>query len=242
MAAPDEGLRFDCGRICLDLLATSGQAGELLTGPDQLRRWLTGSGAVPPDTALDGVNGRWVARFRGLREVVRRVLHAELTGGEAVIDLDLLNATAAAAGPPAVEAVRGPDGALAPRLARPPDRAALLAAVARDAVALLTDRATRDRLRRCEGAHCRLLFLDTSRGRRRRWCSSGVCGNRERVARHRKRAAADRDGAATAAAGPEGAPPEPRAPGPPGPVPGAPRTSAPAPAPGDRRPGRAPHT
>ncbi|TSB06345.1 hypothetical protein FNJ62_31355, partial [Streptomyces benahoarensis] len=195
MAAPDEGLRFDCGRICLDLLATSGPPGELLTGPGQLRSWLTGSGTVPPDTALDGVNGRWVARFRGLREVVRRVLHAELSGGEAVIDLDLLNATAAAAGPPAVEAVRGPDGALAPRLARPADRAALLAAVARDAVDLLTDHATRDRLRRCEGARCRLLFLDTSRGRRRRWCSSGVCGNRERVARHRKRAA-DRGGGA----------------------------------------------
>ncbi|MFJ9180207.1 MULTISPECIES: CGNR zinc finger domain-containing protein [unclassified Streptomyces] len=29
-----------------------------------------------------------------------------------------------------------------------------------------------------------------SRGRRRRWCSSEVCGNRERVARHRRRAAA----------------------------------------------------
>ncbi|MYW30249.1 CGNR zinc finger domain-containing protein, partial [Streptomyces sp. SID2119] len=31
--------------------------------------------------------------------------------------------------------------------------------------------------------------LDTSRGGRRRWCSGEVCGNRERVARHRRRTA-----------------------------------------------------
>ncbi|MCI4143321.1 CGNR zinc finger domain-containing protein [Streptomyces sp. MMS20-AI2-20] len=34
------------------------------------------------------------------------------------------------------------------------------------------------------------MYVDTSRGRRRRWCSSEVCGNRERVARHRRRTAA----------------------------------------------------
>ncbi|MFD7638988.1 CGNR zinc finger domain-containing protein, partial [Streptomyces sp. NPDC059873] len=49
--------------------------------------------------------------------------------------------------------------------------------------------AARARLRECEGDSCRRVYLDTSRGRRRRWCSSEVCGNRERVARHRRRAA-----------------------------------------------------
>ncbi|MCT9144281.1 CGNR zinc finger domain-containing protein, partial [Streptomyces violarus] len=44
-------------------------------------------------------------------------------------------------------------------------------------------------LRQCEGDNCPIVYLDTSRGRRRRWCSSEVCGNRERVARHRRRAA-----------------------------------------------------
>ncbi|NEB75190.1 hypothetical protein G3I40_08100, partial [Streptomyces sp. SID14478] len=66
---------------------------------------------------------------------------------------------------------------------------ALLAAVARDAVTLLTDPAVRGCLRQCEGDNCPIIYLDTSRGRRRRWCSSEVCGNRERVARHRRRAA-----------------------------------------------------
>ncbi|MGB8941747.1 MAG: CGNR zinc finger domain-containing protein, partial [Streptomyces sp.] len=70
-----------------------------------------------------------------------------------------------------------------------PGCAALLAVVARDAVDLLTDPAARALMRQCEGDTCPIVYLDTSRGRRRRWCSSEVCGNRERVARHRRRAA-----------------------------------------------------
>jgi predicted RNA-binding Zn ribbon-like protein len=41
----------------------------------------------------------------------------------------------------------------------------------------------RDRLRSCP--RCGWLFLDTSRGGKRRWCSMQTCGNREKVSRHR---------------------------------------------------------
>jgi predicted RNA-binding Zn ribbon-like protein len=40
----------------------------------------------------------------------------------------------------------------------------------------------------CEGARCTLLFADHTRGHRRRWCSTAVCGNRAKVAAHRQRA------------------------------------------------------
>ncbi len=39
----------------------------------------------------------------------------------------------------------------------------------------------------CEGAGCTLVFADHTRGRARRWCSMGVCGNRAKVAAHRSR-------------------------------------------------------
>ncbi|WP_181798736.1 CGNR zinc finger domain-containing protein, partial [Streptomyces sp. WELS2] len=84
------------------------------------------------------------------------------------------------------------DGCLVRELAGPPGCAGLLAVVARDAVELLTDPVARASVRRCAGDECPLVYLDTSRGRRRRWCSSEVCGNRERVARHRRRAALTR--------------------------------------------------
>ncbi|MFG2495441.1 CGNR zinc finger domain-containing protein [Streptomyces caniferus] len=188
MAAPCD-LRFDCGRICLDLAATSGGGApaERLTGPDQLRAWLVGAGLVPRGTPLDGVDGGWVGRFRALRELLRRVVHEELLGRAADADLALLNSAAASGRPPALCAVRTADGALAGALPGPPDCAGLLAVVARDAIGLLTDAVTREQLRECAGESCTLVYLDTSRGRRRRWCSSEVCGNRERVARHRRR-------------------------------------------------------
>ncbi|MEJ8648362.1 ABATE domain-containing protein [Streptomyces sp. MS1.AVA.3] len=201
MATPCD-LRFDCGRICLDLAATTGGApAERLTGPDQLRAWLVGAGLVPRGTPLDGLDAAWVGRFRALRELVRRLVHDELRGRASDADLALLNSAAASGQPPAPRAVRTADGALVRALPGPPDCAGLLAAVARDAVGLLTDEVVREQLRQCEGESCTLVYLDTSRGRRRRWCSSEVCGNRERVARHRRRTTVRRAQSASAGQG-----------------------------------------
>jgi predicted RNA-binding Zn ribbon-like protein len=40
-----------------------------------------------------------------------------------------------------------------------------------------------ERVRAC--GRCGWLFLDSSRGGRRRWCSMSTCGNREKASRHR---------------------------------------------------------
>jgi predicted RNA-binding Zn ribbon-like protein len=42
-------------------------------------------------------------------------------------------------------------------------------------------------VRLCEGPGCTLLFADHTRGRVRRWCSMGMCGNRAKQAAHRSR-------------------------------------------------------
>jgi len=39
-------------------------------------------------------------------------------------------------------------------------------------------------LRQCHGPGCGWLFLDRTRSHTRRWCSSSLCGNRERARRH----------------------------------------------------------
>lgn len=44
-------------------------------------------------------------------------------------------------------------------------------------------------VRLCGDPACGWAYVDTSRGHRRRWCSSEDCGNRERVRRHAARAA-----------------------------------------------------
>lgn len=183
------GWRFDAGRICLDLVATGmGASGacEQLDRPARLADWLVASGLVPEGTAMTDVDDNWVARFRELRAGIDVLMTAGPAGRGAGGALDRINALAAVA-PPGLRAVRGKGGVLVRALSAGPACEALLAAVARDAVELLTDPVARAALRRCEGDACRRLYLDTSRGRRRRWCSSEVCGNRERVARHRRR-------------------------------------------------------
>lgn len=56
---------------------------------------------------------------------------------------------------------------------------AFLAAISVEAFILLP----RQRLHACP--RCGWLFVDTSRGGRRRWCSMQTCGNREKATRHR---------------------------------------------------------
>ncbi|MFG2332307.1 ABATE domain-containing protein [Streptomyces sp. NPDC048604] len=184
-------VRIDAGRICLDLAAQPPDRA------DALDRWLHAEGLVPGATRLPSVDARWVARFRELGDCVNALVHGQLRGaGPDPAALARLNALAAAAAPPAPRAVRSETGGLVRELSAEPDCRALLAAVARDAVDLLTDPVARTLLRQCESDDCHRCYLDTSRGRRRRWCSSEVCGNRERVARHRRRHPARRNSAA----------------------------------------------
>jgi len=57
----------------------------------------------------------------------------------------------------------------------------LLAAIARSGAEILTESAA-SRLRLCGNPTCGLFFCDTSRTRKRRWCSMATCGNRHKVA------------------------------------------------------------
>ncbi|MET9106265.1 CGNR zinc finger domain-containing protein [Streptomyces zhihengii] len=195
--------RFDSGRVCLDLVATApgpdtpGGPGEPLAGEGRLARWLVGAGLVPAATRLTGLGAEWVDGFVELRRCVTQLvgtaLDGDAPGPAAEPVLATVNALAGEP-PPGIRAVRDVDGTLVRALCAAPGLDALLAAVARDAVELLTDPVARGRLRRCEGDGCDRVYLDTSRGRRRRWCSSEVCGNRERVARHRRRTTAPSGG------------------------------------------------
>ncbi|WP_404959851.1 CGNR zinc finger domain-containing protein [Streptomyces sp. 147326] len=183
-------MRFDSGRVCLDLVATF-TPHEGIPDGDELRVWLAGAGLVPGRTPLARVGPDWAAAFRALRGDVETLVRAELAGGAApsASTADALaRVNALAAGPPpGLCAVRDQEGQLVRELCGGVECGALLAAVARDAVELLTDPGDLALLRACEGDGCTRVYLDTSRGHRRRWCSSELCGNRERVARHRRR-------------------------------------------------------
>ena len=110
--------------------------------------------------------------------------------GQAIDAGDIALVNGWAAKPPPVERLTlGADGRLA-AAGVAQTAAALLALVARDAVELLTG-PLRDRIRECEGHGCTVLFVDASRGGRRRWCSMDVCGARSKMAAYRRRRQTD---------------------------------------------------
>ncbi|MEW2399594.1 CGNR zinc finger domain-containing protein [Streptomyces sp. NPDC046862] len=184
--------RFDSGRLCLDLLATT-HPEEQLYSVERLCAWIEGAGCVPKGTPLADADTTWLVRFRELRGLIGQMVRREpvLDSRSFEAALTRINEFARAA-TPAPRAVRTADGTLVRTLDGTPGCAALLALVARDAVELLTDPVARASLRQCAGDNCPIVYVDTSRGRRRRWCSSETCGNRERVARHRRRAGLSR--------------------------------------------------
>ncbi|MCA6091122.1 ABATE domain-containing protein [Streptomyces sp. SCA3-4] len=170
--------RFDPGALCLELLTTGGpgpyQRYEVLHQPADLGLWAERSRLAP--TPVLEITDAEVADARRLRDALFRAALAHTRGQEpAQDDLDVINQ--AAARPSLVPAI-GPAGQR--QWAGPSSGTHLLATVARDAVELLTGPFTH-RIRTCAAEDCHLVYVDTSRPGRRRWCSMEHCGNRHKV-------------------------------------------------------------
>ncbi len=182
-----EQLRFDTGRVCLDLLATVGSRlsehpVERLNGPDRLHAWFTGTGLLPADQPI-AIGPDWFAQVDRVRTLLHRIVQDTVHGRTVPVSrVRALNELAGQT--PPIPRLR--TDARTVRLREPVTLAGLLSLVARDAIELLSG-SERQYLRECAGGDCDLVYLDHSRGRRRRWCSSRVCGNRERVANYRER-------------------------------------------------------
>jgi predicted RNA-binding Zn ribbon-like protein len=176
-----DGFRFRGGHAALDFAATLAarvkpSPRELLATPADLDRWLAAAGLASrlPSTAED------LSSARALREAIYSLSTAMIADTPMLPDaVATLNRIAQA--PSAVPQL-GDDGRF--HLDGPPG--AFLATLARDAIQLFgADPA--GRLRQCESDSCALLFLDTSRGGDRRWCSMTGCGNKAKVAEFRRR-------------------------------------------------------
>ena len=179
---PPEELRFHwkSGRLCLDFIATVGErwrrSFERLLEPEDLARWLLESGMLqePPP-----VSARQLEAGRVLREAINRLTRPGVEPERG--DRAELNRWAAKAPLAPQLTERGELVWVSPRPVE-----AMFAAVARDALDLLTGPLA-GRIRECGAPDCALLFVDSSRPGRRRWCSGEVCGNRTRTKAYRQR-------------------------------------------------------
>ncbi len=174
------------GALCLDFANTvdwhdSATPVELLDGSASLSAWarLVDAGAVEADEA-------GLRRAIELREAVRASVRAVIDGAPvpapavAVLNRNL------GLGPErrrlvvhghGVTWTGGPVSGVD----------ALLARIARSAADLLTDPDRLGRVRVCAADGCGWLFVDDSRGARRRWCSMQSCGNRAKARAHYRR-------------------------------------------------------
>ncbi|QEU89601.1 CGNR zinc finger domain-containing protein [Streptomyces kanamyceticus] len=178
--------RFDPGALCLELLTTGGPGEfrrfEVLHAPADLLAWAERS-RLTPTPALRVVDAQ-VADARRLRDALFQVATARALDEPAPSeDIAVLNEAAAR---PPLTPVIDPDGMRG--WAGTADGTRLLATVAHDAVELLTGPYAH-RIRTCAADNCALLYVDTSRPGRRRWCSMEHCGNRHKVRTLRARRA-----------------------------------------------------
>ena len=179
---PPEELRFHWkgGRLCLDFVATVGErwrrSFERLLGPEDLARWLVDSGMLqePPH-----ITQRQLESGRVLREAINRLARPGVEPGAG----DRLELNQWAARRPLAPQL-SEQGELVWVSQRPLEAA--FATIARDAVDLLTGPLA-GRIRECAASDCALLFVDSSRPGRRRWCAGEACGNRTRTKAYRQR-------------------------------------------------------
>lgn len=188
-SAEQLAFRFVSGDRALDLLATFAdrhrEGLERLRQPADLDRWLTAAGLPTTRPATtQHLENAWE-----LREAINRLARASLRG-KAGANKDIAELNQWATGLQ-----------LAPQLDRrfrrhwrsPDPVAGALALIAREAVELLSG-PERELIRECAAAPaCSLLYLDRSRGRRRRWCEMERCGARAKMADYRHRHGARND-------------------------------------------------
>jgi predicted RNA-binding Zn ribbon-like protein len=154
---------------------------EALPDVGALRAWLAERGL--PASGLRQADRERALRFR---EALRRLLLAN-TGQP--LDEGAARELHAAAARGGLRASVDGDG----RVALVPAGAGVDALIARllQTVAHAQAEGTWERMKACPAEPCGWAFYDESRNRSRTWCSMGVCGNRAKTRRYRRRRKSD---------------------------------------------------
>ncbi|MCH4540406.1 CGNR zinc finger domain-containing protein [Ochrobactrum sp. A-1] len=176
--------RFNSGRIALDLPATvrrrASEPQDVLASSGAPARWLRDAGlshellALSPEQTSD---------LEKLREAIWAV--ADAAAAERDLPADAVATLNEMAALPLAVPKLDAKSVTVKLFADDPFQTAL-ATIARDAIDLLGS-PLRTRIKACEQPDCRMLFLDTSRSSRRRWCSMDRCGSRAKGAAFRAR-------------------------------------------------------
>jgi predicted RNA-binding Zn ribbon-like protein len=153
--------------------------GDKLATIEQLEEWMRGRGLLDKHTRLSRSDHR---RALELREALRQFLSLVPPGRRGSSAAAQLNA-AASNFPLVVRVSEAGELQL-----HPETRGALsgLGRILAD-LQLAGESGNLDRLKMCASEECRWVFYDRSKPATRRWCSSMLCGNREKIRTYRTR-------------------------------------------------------
>ncbi len=174
------------GHLALDFCNTAGEhlaerPDELLRGWESFLRWAAQVGLVGPESYFELLrHPAPLGEIIQLREAIYRVGLA-VAGARPISKRDVALIRERANAPrPEIE-FRGNAGRWSPAPALASSQ--LCAVLAGEALSLFcSPRAARIGI--CGGGNCGWLFLDESRGKRRRWCDMNDCGSRAKARRY----------------------------------------------------------
>jgi predicted RNA-binding Zn ribbon-like protein len=179
--------QFVGGRLALDFVNTVGnrlnpeERRDYFERPEAVGEWMTLAGLERPGA----VSARGARRLIALRELLYRVF-APLARHEAPARGDVAALARLAGRARSKQRLTAAGGGFAWSWGATPPMDRAVYTLALDATGLLLSDDCR-RIRQCEDELCGWLFLDRSRGGRRRWCSMADCGNRAKARRHYSR-------------------------------------------------------
>jgi predicted RNA-binding Zn ribbon-like protein len=167
---------LDCRRYVEQGVAHTG--GDELETPRQMEAWLRERRLLPPAGRIDAQEHR---RALVLREALRSFLG--LPPGDRREDSDAARRlTTASRTFPLTLAVTD-EGTV--ELQPAPGSSALAGVIAQVYGLAKTDRLAR--LKTCTSEECRWIFFDRSKPANRHWCSSNLCGNRQKTRTYRRK-------------------------------------------------------
>lgn len=183
---------FVAGRLCIDFAPTGGQTGkraywERFHQPSDLADWLAESPLQVRDVSVSAEEFQVALALReAIWEIAQAVLQVQPLP---LKEVELINLVAA-------------EPHLAPQLVAESHKqgwhqrcsvSQCLSTIARDAIDLFSGHG-RSRIRECENPNCRLMFVDSSRPGKRRWCLMKRCGNMAKTSRYRRKRTLEQKG------------------------------------------------
>jgi len=194
----DQPFYFVGNLPCLDFVNTEivarGERIDLIAGFPDLIRWLQEASVLTPSEARASEK-RWgntsdgKAAFKeaiALRGTLRAMVERLVTGKSADrTSIEQINGILASR--PTYPQLENKGTRIVSQLHTLSESARHLLVPVAENAAWLLEQGDLSLLRRCENPQCILYFYDTTKNRRRRWCSMDACGSRAKAAAYYRR-------------------------------------------------------